>query len=116
MSAKAILGEMIALTRLQVERVIHGEHQALLDGANQQEAMLTALQTAEIDGTPEELRALYEELDLERAKLVSLVESESVRVDFMLRLMMGSPDQKQVGYPKRIQNRSGGSRLLNQKT
>lgn len=115
MSASALLREMIELTRLQVDRVIRRDHQGLLEGARQQEALLAALQEAEIDGSPEELRALYEELDREKVKLQSLLESESQRVDFLMRLLLGGPAQKSVGYPPSVTKRAGG-RMLNKKT
>ena len=43
MSTSALLREMIDLTRLQVERVIRRDHQGLIEGARQQEALLKAL-------------------------------------------------------------------------
>ena len=115
MSTSALLREMIDLTRLQVERVIKRDHQGLLEGARQQEALLSALQDAEIDGTTEELRALYDELEREKTKLQSLLESESQRVDFLMRLLLGGPEQKGVGYPPSLKKRAGG-RMLNKRT
>lgn len=115
MSTSALLREMIDLTRLQVERVIKRDHEGLMEGARQQEALLRALQEAEIDGSPEELRALYEELEREKAKLQSLLESESQRVDFLLKLLLGSQDQENVGYPTGLLRRVRGQ-LLNKKT
>lgn len=116
MSAKALLNEMIELTRAQVDRVIHGDHQALLEGAHQQEALLAALEEAPIDGTPEEMRALYEQLELEKNKLKSLLQTESQRVDFLMRLLLGSPEQKTVGYPKGTGKRKAQGQMLNRKT
>lgn len=115
MSATALLREMIELTRLQVERVIKRDHQGLLEGSRQQEALLAALQEAELDGSPEELRALYEELEKEKVKLQSLLETESQRIDFLMRLLLGGPEQKSVGYPSGVTKRAGG-RMLNKKT
>ena len=115
MSTSALLREMIDLTRLQVERVIKRDHEGLMEGARQQEALLRALQEAEIDGSPEELRALYEELEREKAKLQSLLESESQRVDFLMRLLLGGPEPKGGGYPPGVAKRAGG-RMLNKKT
>lgn len=115
MSASALLREMIDLTRLQVQRVIKRDHQGLLEGARQQEALLKALQEAEIDGSPEKMRALYEELEREKVKLQSLLEAESQRVDFLMRLLLGGPEQKSVGYPSTVTKRAGG-RMLNKKT
>jgi len=115
MSASALLREMIDLTRLQVERVIRRDHQGLIEGARQQEALLTALESAEIDGAPEEMRALYDELVREKRKLQSLLESESQRVDFLMRLLLGGPEQQSVGYPPSVRKRAGG-RMLNKKT
>jgi len=114
-SASALLKEMIDLTRLQVERVIKRDHQGLLEGARQQEALLAALQEAEIDGSPEELRALVEDLERERAKLRSLIEAESQRVDFLMRLLLGGPEPPGVGYPPGVKKPAGG-RVLNKKT
>lgn len=116
MSAKALLNEMIDLTRTQVDRVITGDHQALLEGARQQEALLAAIQDAPIDGTPEEMRALYEQLEFEKTKLQSLLQTESQRVDFLMRLLLGGPEQKAIGYPKGTGKRKDQGRMLNRKT
>lgn len=116
MSATALLNEMIALTRAQVERVIAGDHQALLEGARQQEALLAAIQEAPIDGSPEKMRALYDTLEFEKAKLQSLLESESQRVDFLMRMLLGSPEQRAVGYPKGTGKRKAQGQMLNRKT
>ncbi|MFZ5826802.1 MAG: hypothetical protein ACOY94_21130 [Bacillota bacterium] len=116
MSAKAILREMIELIRTQTEHVIQGDHKAVLEGAQRHEHLLSALQEAEIDGSPEEMRALYDEITHEKAKLQSLLEVENVRVDFMLRLLLGGGSSQSPGYPAGIGKRNAGSRMLNRRT
>lgn len=116
MKAQAILREMIELVRTQTERVIQGDHRAVLDGAYRNEQLLSALKEAEIDGTPDEMQALYEELTREKVKLQSLLEAESVRVDFLLRLLLGGGGPKNPGYPAGAQKKGAHSRMLNRRT
>lgn len=101
MSARAILTEMRELLANQVEHVVSGDHKALLQGAAQHEQLLSALRTAELDAPPEEIRALAEQVEREKQKLQSLLASQSQRVDFMLRLLMGGGEANRVGYPGR---------------
>ncbi|MFZ5814017.1 MAG: hypothetical protein ACOY93_01765 [Bacillota bacterium] len=116
MSAKALLREMTELIQAQTENVIKGDHKAVLDGAMRHEALLAALQQAPIDGSPEEMRALYAELNRAKEKLQSLLEAESVRVDFMLRLLLGGGGPATPGYPTGNRKRDGSSRMLNRRT
>lgn len=115
MKAKAILAEMLGLVKAEIEAVIRGDYQALTDGVARHEALLSALATAEIDGTPEEMKALHDELNTEKQKLQSLLATESVRVDFLLRLMLGGGPSGEVGYPTQIRA-AGGARMLNRRT
>jgi|GEM_PF-4202442 len=115
MSAKQLLLEMLQLLREQVEHVVKGEYQALLEGTRRHEQLLSAMETAEPGGTPEELRAIYEEIQFEKIKLQSLIESESVRVDFELRILLGGTKSKSVGYPD-MNKRGKGASMLNRRT
>ncbi len=115
MSTKALLTEMLQLLKEQVDHVLKGEHQALLDGTRRHEEMLSALESAERDGSPEELRAIYEEISLEKARLQSLIESEATRVDFELRILLGGGKSKSVGYPD-MSKRAKGGHMLNRRT
>jgi hypothetical protein len=116
MSAKAILQEMLELVKAEIEAVKTGDHQKVLDGALRHEQLLSALETAEWDAPPEELRALAAELDREKTKLQSLVTAEAARVDFLLRLMLGSGAPKASGYPTGDLRRQGQSYRLNRRT
>ena len=40
------------------------------------------------------MRALYEELEREKVKLQSLLEAESQRVDFLMRLLLGGRSRR----------------------
>lgn len=116
MSAQAILREMIDLLRTQTESVIQGDHKAVLAGAMRHEQLLSALQEAEIDGSKEEMRGLHDDLTREKAKLQSLIEVENVRVDFMLRLLLGGGGARTPGYPTGTRKRDANSRMLNRRT
>lgn len=111
MSVKALLEEMLQLLREQVGHVVKGEHRELLDGAYRHEQLLSDLEAALAAGppdiSPEELRPLYEEIETEKAKLQSLLQAESARTDFMLRVLLGSRQPKADGYTDiRIKRRS----------
>lgn len=102
MSIKAILTEMLGVLRAQSEAVAANDPEALMNGTRRHEELLAAL---EQDAYPEEsteLKPLYEEIQHEKKKLQSLLLSESVRVDFLLRLILGA--RPPTGY------RSGGLR------
>lgn len=114
MSAVAILSEMLELLRTQTENLIRGDHQAMTQATLRHEQLLAELEQAPIDGTPAEIRALYDEIGREKTKLQSLLESESKRADFMLRLYLGGGERKNPGYPG--QGRSAGARMLNRRT
>jgi hypothetical protein len=101
MSARLILTEMHELLAGQVEHVVAGDHQALLAGAARHEQLLHRLRTAEMDAPPEEIRALAERVEREKQKLQSLLTTQSQRVDFMLRLLIGGGEAPRVGYPGR---------------
>lgn len=113
--AKALLNEMLQLLKKQVEHVVKGEHQQLLDGAYRQEQLLATMAQAEIDATPDELRAIYAEIEVEKLRLQSLLESESTRVDFELRMLMGPRKPAAPGYPD-MKRRAEGPGLLNRRT
>lgn len=102
MSVKALLEEMLQLLREQVEHVVKGEHRELLEGAYRHERLLSDLEADMAAGppdiSPEELRPLYDEIEREKAKLQSLLQSESTRTDFMLRLLLGDRQPKADGY------------------
>lgn len=116
MSARAILEEILALLRTQVDAVVQGDTERLMAGTARHEQLLRDLETAEVDGTPEELRPLYEQIEHERNKLQSLLTAESARVDFMLRMFLGGGKSTRVGYPDMKRTGAGGSHMLNRRT
>lgn len=112
---KALLNEMLQLLKDQVGHVVAGRHQELIDGAYRHEQMLAELAKSEPDGSAEELRSLAEQIELEKQKLQSLLEAESTRVDFELRIMMGGRKPATPGYPD-MKRRGDGSGILNRRT
>ena len=114
MSTKALLTEMRDLLKAQVDNVVRNDMDALMAGVERHEQILTLLQTAEVDGTPDELRAIYEEISFQKAKLQSLLESESMRVQFLLQVILGG-GPKPPEYP-RAQRSPVSARLLNRRT
>lgn len=116
MSARQLLSEILQLLREQVDHVVKGEHQQLLKGAHRHEQLVAELENADLDGSAEELRAIYEQIEVEKIKLQSLLESESTRVDFMLRMLLGSRKPKTVGYPSLNQRGEGKPGILNRRT
>lgn len=115
MSARELLQEMIDLLDRQTEAIIAGDHQALMADVARHEELLTALGTVELNEPQAELRTLYEQLERKKAKVQSLLESESARVDYFLRLLHGGGGNKTVGYPNGQQGRAGGSRIMNRR-
>lgn len=114
MSTKALMNEMLDLLKAQVENVVKGDTDALVAGVERHEQILTDLQTEEVDASPEELRAIYEEITFQKTKLQSLLESESLRVQFLLRVILGGgPKPPQYPGAKRSQ---ANARLLNRRT
>lgn len=116
MGARTILTEMLGLLQGQTAAIIAGDHQALARGAERHEALLAELQTAEVDTCDEELRTLVTEVDREKQKLQSLLQSEASRVDFMLRLILGGGQAKAVGYPAGLTQPARLSRGLDRRT
>lgn len=114
-SAKALLLDMLQLLKDQVEHLVAGRHQLLMDGAYRHEKLLADLAQAEMDATPDELRAIVEQIDIEKVKLQSLLESESTRVNFELRMLLGVRKPATPGYPD-IKRRGEGPGLLNRRT
>lgn len=114
-SAKALLAEMLQLLKDQVEHVVGGRYQQLLDGAYRHEQLLAELAQAEIDATPDEVRGLVDQIEVEKLKLQSLLERESTRVDFELRVLLGTRRQATPGYPD-LNRRGKGPGLLNRRT
>lgn len=111
--ARAILAEMLDLLRSQVSSAAKGDVQALLEGSAQHEQLLTALATAPVDASPEELRGLWEEIEQQKEHLQSLLAVESHRVDFLLRLIFGGEEQKSVGYSAAGRRTEPTARMLN---
>lgn len=116
MSARQLLSDILQLLREQVNHVVKGEHQQLLEGAYRHEQLVAQLENVEVDGSPEEMRAIYEQIEVEKIKLQSLLESESTRVDFMLRMLLGTRKPKTVGYPDLNQRGEGKPGILNRRT
>ncbi|HYG60751.1 MAG TPA: hypothetical protein VD902_21965 [Symbiobacteriaceae bacterium] len=116
MGATAILAEMRDLLKAQADAVVAGEHQQVSAGALRHEELLRALETAEMDASPDELRPLVEEIQAEKQRLVSLLESEGARVDFLLRLILGGGAPKPGGYPASIGKAPGQAGRLNRRT
>lgn len=114
MSVKSILEEMLALLKQQVDAVVRGDHQAVREGAEAHERLMADLETAEHDLPPEELKALYDDIQREKTKLQSLLAVEINRVEFMLRMLVGAGTFKPVGYPGQA-NGARGSRMLNRR-
>lgn len=112
MSATALLQEMIALTRAQIDHVIAGDVRAITEGAAEQERLLRELETAEIDAEPAEIRRLHDELRAETERLTALLHMESGRVDFLLRLLLGGNETRNPGYPS---GKGRGGSLLNRR-
>jgi hypothetical protein len=115
MSARAILEEMLALIKGQTEAVVSGDYKALLAGAARHEQLIGLLESAPVDASPEEIRDLCAQIDREKSKLRSLLEAESMRVDFLLRLILGGGQARTAGYPGTGGRQEGPSRLINQR-
>lgn len=116
MSTKAILTEMRDLVKGQIEAVIAGDAQAILAGSAGHEQLLAALERAEIDATPAEVRALSAEITQDKTTLQSLLSAEAVRVDFLLRLILGGREPRTGGYPPGKWRNQTGARLINRRT
>lgn len=116
MGARALLTEMLDLLRAQTGAIIAGDHQAVSRGADRHEALLSELRLAEVDISPDELQTMLAEIDREKLKLQSLLQSESNRVDFMLRLILGGGQPKAAGYPGGLTQPPRLSRGLDRRT
>ncbi|HWI63610.1 MAG TPA: hypothetical protein VNT75_17385 [Symbiobacteriaceae bacterium] len=116
MGARAILTEMRDLLKTQVDAVVAGEHQQVSAGAFRHEELLRALETAELDASPEELRELAVDVSFHKEKLASLLESEGIRLDFLLRLVLGGGAPKPGGYPANIGKGYGQAGRINRRT
>lgn len=114
MSVQTILEQMLTLLQQQVEAVVKGDHQAVKAGADAYELLSHELEHAEYDVPPEALRPLYDEIQQEKAKLQSLLSVEVNRVEFLLRLLVGSGTLKPVGYPGQAKG-APGARMLNRR-
>jgi hypothetical protein len=104
------------LLKAQVEAVVTGDHEAVLSGSQRHDLILRELETAEVDMTPAELRSMYAQIDREKVKLQSLLAAETVRVDFLLRVILGGGPPKAGGYPKGPWPHGGPSSRLNRRT
>ncbi len=116
MSTRAILTKIRDLVRRQIEAVIAGDAQAILAGSADHEQLLAALERAEIDASPEEVRALSAEITHDKTTLQSLLSAETVRVDFLLRLMLSGREPTAGGYPTGKWRKQTGARLINRRT
>lgn len=96
MSIKAILTEMLDVLRAQAAAVAANDPDALMAGTRRHEELLAALEQEGAPAEAAELKALYEQIQYEKKKLQSLLLSESVRVDFLLRLILGT--RQPTGY------------------
>lgn len=113
MNASTLLHELLTLLQAQVEAVVAGDHLAVLTGADRHEQILIALETAELDGPPEELRELHRRIEREKEKLSSLLQAELSRTDILLRAILGGGAPKTGGYPTGKQQIQSPSRMLN---
>lgn len=116
MSVKLILAEMLTLLRTQIEAVVAGDAQAVQAGADRHEQLLGALPDAEPSEPAEELRPLYEQINYEKTRLMSLLTSESARADFLLRLILGGGGARPAGYPGGAGQTQDGARIINRRT
>lgn len=116
MGVQAILTEMRDLLRAQTAAVIAGDHQGVARGAARHEVLLADLRTAEPEPPTDDLRALLAEVEREKQKLYSLLQTESNRVDFLLRLIMGGGQPKVGGYPNGTTQPPRLSRALDRRT
>jgi len=116
MSTRAILQDMRDLLKAQIEAVIAGDAPAVLRGSARHEQLLAALEKAELDATTDEVRALSAEIEQEKTKLQSLLSVEAVRVDFLLRLILGGGQPNKSGYPTGKWRNPAGARMLNRRT
>lgn len=116
MGARAILQEIRDLLKTQVEAVVAGEHQQVLAGATRHEELLGLLEHAEMDASPDELRALAAEIDVHKVKLQSLLTAETARTDYLLRLLIGGGPAKPGGYPTAAWRQQGSPSRLNRRT
>lgn len=62
------------------------------------EEILRELCEAELDIPPSELADVCRELEMERIGLLQLLEREGTRVDFLLRLVLGSREVRPASY------------------
>jgi hypothetical protein len=113
MGARAILTEIRDLLQAQIDAVVAGDHQQVLAGALRHEELLRDLDGAELDATPAEIKALVDEIQTVKSKLQSLLTTESARVDFLLRLILGGGPPKPGGYPASAAKQAG---RLNRRT
>lgn len=116
MSVKPILQEMLALLRAQTDAVVAGDAQAVQAGADRHEQLLATLQGAEPAEPAEELRPLYEQINYEKTRLMSLLTSEAARADFLLRLILGPAAAKPSAYPTGAGRPQGNPRMINRRT
>jgi hypothetical protein len=116
MGARALLEEMLDLVQAEIQAVLAGDHAGLAAGSTRHEELLAVLPDAEVDADPGQLRVLISRIDLEKAKLRSLLESESGRVDFMLRLILGGGKPAPGSYPVSHWQQRGPSQRLNRRT
>lgn len=100
MSAHKLLEALLDLIRQQCEHVIAGNAEAVLEGAGRHEELLAELATARLDLSQGQLREWKAAIDLEKVRLSSLLTSETVRTDFLLRLILGGGNSRNPGgYP-----------------
>lgn len=104
---RAILSEMQELLASQVQAVIAGDVEALNQGTARHEELLADLQDAEPDAPTEEIQELVMAVEREKLKLHSLLQTETARADFLLRLLIGGGPSKADGYPAKTWRQEG---------
>lgn len=114
MSVMELLQQLLTLLQEQIEAVVQGDSKAILAGADRHAQILADLKQAEMDGSPEAVRALVEQVEFQKAKLQSLLASEAGRVDYLLRLLTNSGVCSTVGYPGMAKS-EGSSWMLNRR-
>ncbi|HEY8347864.1 MAG TPA: hypothetical protein VIL07_11460 [Symbiobacteriaceae bacterium] len=99
MSVRALLADMLATIRAETDAAVRADAKALMEGVARHEELLRALQEAEMDLSPEEVRDLVGQIEREKTKLRSLLQTQLARTDFLLKLILGAGSVQPVGYP-----------------
>lgn len=116
MSTRSLLNEILGTIQAETEAVIHGDAKAIMAGVARHEELLSQLEGAEMDMSPAELKELVGQIDREKVKLQSLLQSQSAQTDLLLRAMFGGGAARSVGYPNSGWQQQEKARRLNRRT